>query len=249
MACVVLKRTKHARSRFNRLPAAKEDCWLCAGSSRCIKQRFFPFDLKEKPPKKSNNIKKKKKGTSAIDAAAHTTCTATFDAIGATTAVTNRPSLLARFAAAYFDAVPTCEPTPSAATASPSLPSTFERTRKSYVKKNKYKQTVHFQRFFMQRISIYLSLHPIPPFFFFKFPLNYIYNCYDRFLQLFFFSLSFCFNIWWWAHQNLATCLNSFGQLWLLLFFFFADVIPADYQNALPIIMVVTIQGWYFVPS
>lgn len=95
----------------------------------------------------------------------------------------------------------------------------------------------------------YTPSHP-PPLLFFKFPLNYIYNCYDRFLQLLFFSsLSFCSNIWWWAHQNLATCLNSFGQLWLLLFFFFADVIPADYQNALPIIMVVTIQGWYFVPS
>lgn len=69
------------------------------------------------------------KGTSAIDAAAHTTCTATFDAIGATTAVTNRPNSPAHFAAAYFDAVPTCEPTPFAATASPSLPSTFEREK------------------------------------------------------------------------------------------------------------------------
>ena len=120
-------------------------CWI----DRIVCYQSLDLNWK---PLKSNDIK----GTSAIDAAALTTYTAIFDAIGATTAVINRLSLPALFAAAYFDAVPICELMPSAATASLSLPSTFERTRQSIWEKYR-----PIQRFFSSPHNHFSSSHSV----------------------------------------------------------------------------------------
>ena len=99
---------------------------------------------------KLNNTKTKYfeiKGMNAIGAAARTTCMATCDVTGATTAAISRLSSLARFAVACFDVVPICELTPSAATASLLRPSTYN------MNENVEEHTVHYNEFSLHRYT------------------------------------------------------------------------------------------------